>query len=152
TVSGTSKGSWSIDAANTSPTGITINPSNVSDIWIVDSGTKKIYQYTAAASRTSGNQNAAASFALAANNTNPQGIADPPTGNMLLSPAPAPLPANLPVRATLSAVSFSSMPAVAAIPSLIGHDAMWAMLGGEILKRGNEPSLNLNANAGLASA
>ena len=37
-----------------------------------------MYQYTAAASRTSGSQAAAATFALAAGNTNPQGIADPP--------------------------------------------------------------------------
>ena len=37
-----------------------------------------MYQFTAAASRTSGSQSPAASFALAAGNTNPQGIADPP--------------------------------------------------------------------------
>src|SRR5207248_8705698 len=48
TLSGSSLGSWKIDPANTHPTGITINPSNVSDIWIVDSGTLKVYQYTAA--------------------------------------------------------------------------------------------------------
>ena len=78
TLTGTLLGSWTIDAANASPTGITINPTNVSDIWIVDNGTDKVYQYTAAASRTSGSQNAAATFALAAGNTNPQGIADPP--------------------------------------------------------------------------
>jgi hypothetical protein len=77
-LSGTLQGSWTIDAANSSPTGITINPANVSDIWIVDGGTKKVYQYTNAASRTSGSQNAGATFALAAGNTNPQGIADPP--------------------------------------------------------------------------
>jgi hypothetical protein len=53
-------------------------PSNVSDIWIVDSGTDRVYQHTAAAGRTSGSQAAAASFALAAGNMNPQGIADPP--------------------------------------------------------------------------
>jgi hypothetical protein len=52
----------------------------VSDIWIVDAGTDRVYQYTAAAGRTSGSQAAAASFALAAGNTNPQGIADPPAG------------------------------------------------------------------------
>jgi hypothetical protein len=37
-----------------------------------------VYQYNAAASRTSGSQSAALWFALAAGNTNPQGIADPP--------------------------------------------------------------------------
>jgi hypothetical protein len=51
---------------------------NVSDIWIVDGGTDKVYQYVGAASRTSGSQSAAATFALAAGDTNPQGIADPP--------------------------------------------------------------------------
>jgi hypothetical protein len=89
TLSGSLLGSWTIDLANSHPTGLTINPSHVSDIWIVDSGTKKVYQYTAAASRTSGSQNAAATFALAAGNNNPQDIADPPPGTRLI---PAPLP------------------------------------------------------------
>ena len=40
----------------TSPTGITIDPTNVSNIWIVDSGTDLVYQYDNAASRTSGTQ------------------------------------------------------------------------------------------------
>jgi sugar lactone lactonase YvrE len=86
-LSGTLLGSWTIDAANASPTGLTINPTNVSDIWIVDSGTKKVYQYAAAASRTSGSQNAAATFGLAAGNTNPQDIADPPAPGARIIPA-----------------------------------------------------------------
>src|ERR1700692_46672 len=40
------------------------------------------------ASRLSGSQNAAATFALAPGDTNPQGIADPPPADMLLTPAP----------------------------------------------------------------
>src|SRR5204863_6199606 len=76
-LSGTLLGSWTIDAANSSPTGITVNPASVSDIWIVDNGTDKVYQYIGAASRTSGSQNAGATFALAGGDTNPQGIADP---------------------------------------------------------------------------
>ncbi|HVC92957.1 MAG TPA: Calx-beta domain-containing protein, partial [Pirellulales bacterium] len=80
TLSGSLRGSWAIDPADAHPTGITINPSNVSDIWIVDNGTDKVYQYIGAASRTSGSQNAAATYALATGNTNPQGIADPPVG------------------------------------------------------------------------
>src|SRR5262249_34357121 len=88
-LSGSLLGSWTIDAANSSPTGVTINPNNVSDIWIVDSGTKKVYTYTAAASRTSGSQNAASSFALAANNTNPQDIADPSVPGSEVVAAPA---------------------------------------------------------------
>jgi hypothetical protein len=79
TVAGSLVGSWTISTSGpSSPTGITIDPTNVSDIWIVDSGADRVYQYTAAASRTSGSQSAATSFALAAGNTNPQGIADPP--------------------------------------------------------------------------
>ena len=83
-LTGTLLGSWTIDAANSSPTGLTIDPTNVSNIWTVDSGTKKIYQYTAAASRTSGSQPAAATFALAVGNTNPQDIADPPVAGSQL--------------------------------------------------------------------
>ena len=83
--SGSLLGSWTIDAANRTPTGITIDPANVSDIWIVDSGTDRVYQYNAAATRTSGSQSAALTFALAAGNTNPQGIADPPAPSMEVS-------------------------------------------------------------------
>jgi hypothetical protein len=89
TLSGSLQGSWAIDPANTHPTGITINPNNVSDIWIVDNGTDKVYQYVGAASRTSGSQNAAATFALNPNDTNPQGIADPPVPGPISVPPPA---------------------------------------------------------------
>jgi hypothetical protein len=82
-------GSWTIDSANATPTGITIDPANVSDIWIVDSGTDRVYQYTGAASRTSGSQSAATSFALAAGNTSPQGIADPPMPDATTDESPA---------------------------------------------------------------
>ncbi|HYV36614.1 MAG TPA: Calx-beta domain-containing protein, partial [Gemmataceae bacterium] len=85
-LSGSSLGNWTIDAANAHPTGITINPSNVSDIWIVDNVTLKVYQYTGAAGRTSGSQNASATFALNPYDTNPQGIADPSPADMLLAP------------------------------------------------------------------
>jgi len=79
TVAGSLVGNWTISTSGAgSPTGITIDPGNVSNIWIVDNGTDRVYEYTAAASRTSGSQSAATSFALAAGNTNPQGIADPP--------------------------------------------------------------------------
>jgi hypothetical protein len=79
TVAGALTGSWTVSTVGAgSPTGITIDPSNVSDIWIVDASADKVFRYTAAASRTSGSQVAAASFALADGNTNPQGIADPP--------------------------------------------------------------------------
>lgn len=88
TLSGSSLGSWAIDSANAHPTGITINPTNVSDIWIVDNVSLKVYQYTAAVGRTSGSQNAAATFALNPYNTNPQGIADPPVAKTTTSRLP----------------------------------------------------------------
>ena len=78
TTAGTLLGSWTIDSSNGSPTGITIDPANVNHIWIVDSGTDAVYHYNAAASRTSGSQNAASLFHWPAGNTNAQGIADPP--------------------------------------------------------------------------
>lgn len=89
TLSGSLVGSWTISTVGAaSPTGITIDASNVSNIWIVDKGTKLVYQYNAAASRTSGSQAAAVSFALAAGNTNPQGIADPPAPGTMLATQP----------------------------------------------------------------
>jgi DNA-binding beta-propeller fold protein YncE len=115
TLSGSLLGSWAIDPANTHPTGITINPNNVSDVWIVDNGTNKVYQYTAAASRTSGSQNAAASFALAANNTNPQGIADPPTSEMLPDAAFATPVAPVPASAAHALPPAFLAPSLAAI-------------------------------------
>jgi hypothetical protein len=54
-------------------------------VWIVDSGTDRVYQYTSAAARTSGSQSAATSFALAPGNSNPQGIADPPVSAVAVS-------------------------------------------------------------------
>jgi hypothetical protein len=101
---GTLVGSWTISSANSKPTGLTIDPAKVSDIWIVDSGTDRVYQYTAAAGRTSGSQNAAASFALASGNTNPQGIADPPpSGTAIPRALTLPLPAERPAATARNA-------------------------------------------------
>jgi len=75
-MTGSLVGSWTISTSGaTSPTGITLDPGNVSDLWIVDNGTDRVYQYAAAAGRTSGSQNAVASFTLSSSNSNPQGIA-----------------------------------------------------------------------------
>jgi hypothetical protein len=71
------EGSWTLPATNANPTGITLDPSNVNHLWIVDSGTDRVYQYDAATSRLTGTQAASLSFGLAAGNTNPEGIADP---------------------------------------------------------------------------
>jgi hypothetical protein len=125
TLSGSLLGSWAIDPANTKPTGITINPNKVSDIWIVDSGTKKVYQYTNAAGNTSGSQSAAATFSLAANNTNPQGIADPPTAGDLLPSAPtAPATISPPILAAAPALQRSLL-----VPVPTGRDAFFALVG-----------------------
>lgn len=76
TIAGVLQGSWTI--GNTTPTGLTIDPSGASQsIWIVDNGTDRVYEYTNARSRISGSQAAASSFALAAGNTTPTDIADP---------------------------------------------------------------------------
>jgi hypothetical protein len=95
TLSGISLGSWTIDSANKAPTGITIDPANVGDVWIVDSGTDRVYQYAGAAFRTSLSQAYSASFALAPGNTNPQGIADPPASSELNAAAALAPPAHL---------------------------------------------------------
>jgi hypothetical protein len=78
TLSGSLVGSWTITGAGSSPTGITLDPAGGSQLWVVDSGTKRFYQFDNARSRTSGSLAPSTSFALAAGNTNPQGIADPP--------------------------------------------------------------------------
>jgi len=76
-------GSWTIDSANKAPTGITIDPSGATQsIWIVDNGTDRVYEYTESRSRNSGSQSTLISFALAAGNSNPQGIADPPANSI----------------------------------------------------------------------
>src|SRR6185369_1599544 len=90
TLTGTLLGSWTIDAANAHPTGITIDPNNVSNIWIVDNVALKVFQYNGAATRTGGSQSAAATFTLAAGDTNPQDIADPPPAGLMQSIAPVP--------------------------------------------------------------
>ncbi|XZE36473.1 PKD domain-containing protein [Pirellulaceae bacterium SH501] len=92
TVAGSLVGNWVIDTANSSPTGITLDPSGESQsLWIVDNGTDRVYEYTNARIRNSGSQSAANSFALGAGNSNPQGIADPPVAPVNHRSVAAPL-------------------------------------------------------------
>jgi hypothetical protein len=99
TLGGTLVGSWTISTSGaSSPTGITLDPSDPNHLWIVDAGTDRVYQYDGATMRMSGSQSASISFALAAGNTNPQGIADPPTGPSASSSA-VPTPKKLDIRA-----------------------------------------------------
>ena len=83
TVSGTLVGSWSLDNANTRPEGITIDPSDVNDIWIVDKDTDEVFRYTGGAHWDSGTHAASETFDLAGGNTNPRGIADPPPSHQM---------------------------------------------------------------------
>jgi hypothetical protein len=88
TLGGSLVGSWTISTANKMPTGLTIDPSGASqDIWIVDSGTDRVYQYANGRAKTSGSLAASVTFGLAAGNTNPQGIADPPPSGMAVNDA-----------------------------------------------------------------
>jgi hypothetical protein len=143
TLTGSLLGSWAIDPANSHPTGLTINPNNVSDIWIVDNGTLQVYQYTAAAGLTSGSQNASATFALNPYDTNPQGIADPPPPDMLLPPPPAPALPELP--ATVNATASAVPSAVAGVASLADRDTAFAVLVRESLPRPGGPSTDQTA-------
>ncbi|MFM8478150.1 MAG: hypothetical protein ACKOEO_20390, partial [Planctomycetaceae bacterium] len=69
--------SWPLHSSNSRPTGIALDPANGSmDIWVADAGTSRVYRYSDA--RTASAPALAGSFALAAANTNVQGIADPP--------------------------------------------------------------------------
>ncbi len=77
TTAGALEGSWSISTTNPSPSGITLDPTNVNHLWIVDPSTDRIYQYDAGTARLTGAQEPSVSYALATTNTNPQGIADP---------------------------------------------------------------------------
>ena len=72
-----------------SPTGLTLDPSSPRHLCILDNNTDRVYQFDNAVSRTSGSQSPSTSFALAAGNTNPQGIADPPAPGSGSSPASA---------------------------------------------------------------
>src|SRR5204862_3485214 len=67
-LSGTLLGSWTITSAGTSPTGITLDPSSPSNLWIVDSGSDRVYQFDAAVGRLSGSQSPSTNFALASGN------------------------------------------------------------------------------------
>jgi hypothetical protein len=124
-VSGSYQGSWTITAGGGSPTGITLNPTAPSHLWVVDTGTDRVYQYDNAVGWTSGSHPASTSFALAAGNTNPQDIADPPTADMLLTLAASPPALNQPSAA-------------AVIPSLTSRDAAFASLAREPLQRAGE--------------
>jgi uncharacterized delta-60 repeat protein len=144
-LSGSLLGSWTITGAGSSPTGITLDPSNVAHLWIVDSGTKLVYQFDNAAGRTSGSQSPSTSFALAAGNTNPQGIADPAAASATSRPAspvrlirsrregPAPL---TPARAPASTAA-GQEPAIL-VPLSPPSDEDLTLLAAEVIRTGTK--------------
>ena len=74
----TQSGLWKLATANSKPTGITIDPTGVSQsIWIVDESTDSVYEYGNARSVTTGTGVVSSSFKLDSTNLAPQGIADP---------------------------------------------------------------------------
>lgn len=117
TLAGWLGGAWTIDARNSNPTGITLNPTSVNHLWVVDSGTDSVYSYNSATARTSGNQSAAGVFKLVAGNSNPQGIADPPPAEA--APAGAALPA-------ADARVFLPVPLPVLPARPLRSDALWA--------------------------
>ena len=57
-VAGDFLGEWALDSTNRSPRGITLDPANPSDLWVIDVTRDVIYEYADATSRTSGSQSA----------------------------------------------------------------------------------------------
>ena len=74
---------WNLDPDNSSPRGITINPSGGDGVWVVDGGDDAVYHYAQATLNHLGSQTAINVFDLAPGNDHPEGIADP-TGNATL--------------------------------------------------------------------
>ncbi|MCL4202703.1 MAG: VCBS repeat-containing protein [Pirellulaceae bacterium] len=77
-VAGQNLGAWDLDPVNSVPTGLTIDPTGVSQsIWIVDGQQAAVYEYSNARGALSGSPPLFNSFPLALGNSKPQGIADP---------------------------------------------------------------------------
>jgi hypothetical protein len=88
---GVELGNWTIDAANTNPVGVTLDPTGANQgLWIVDSVKDRVYEYANGRSHLSGSHLATRSFALNSGNATPQGIAWIGTPN---APAASSLPA-----------------------------------------------------------
>ena len=150
TLSGSLLGSWTITGAGSSPTGITLDPTGVGNLWIVDSGTDRVYQFDNAAGLTSGSLSPSTSFALAAGNTNPQGIADPPAAAPGISQATpgksirSALTPKLVSPPSPNAVAFSSMRGLQAtsflIPLTSASDEAITLLAAELIQTGTKRS------------
>lgn len=83
-------GRWKLDRDNAAPSGITKNPAGGSDLWVLDRGTKQVFQYPNGTNLRSGSATAAGTFQLARTNMTPEGIADPPVVTIDSPPSFAP--------------------------------------------------------------
>jgi VCBS repeat-containing protein len=113
-VAGVLQGSWTLSTTNPSPTGITIDPTNVSHIWTVDASTDRVYQYDTATTRLTGAQEPSTFFQLVTGNGNPQGIADPMVPGAPVSQAIAPSTPVEPMRPATEVTTEAGMFAAAA--------------------------------------
>ncbi len=73
-MSGALEGSWSIDRANSNPTGLTLDPEDPNQFWILDGKSRKVYSYLGGASRTGGSQAASSSIVLTPANRKAEGV------------------------------------------------------------------------------
>lgn len=86
TLAGVFQGGWDLPSPNTRAAGITIDPTHASDsIWVVDSGTDKVYEYKGIYQTTFTTLTLVNTFSLASGNSNPTDIADPPVGGSPVS-------------------------------------------------------------------
>ncbi len=77
---GTLLGRWRLDPANADASGITKDPTGASDdLWVVDRADRLVYDYAGGTAWRDGARSASGTFALAAGDERPEGIADPPT-------------------------------------------------------------------------
>ncbi len=73
-IDGTLQGSWQIDAGNARPTGIAVDPNDLTTVWIADSRSDRVYQYDNAAGVLTGAISASHSFSLTKRDSNAQGL------------------------------------------------------------------------------
>src|SRR5205807_4979621 len=107
-LAGIKLGSWTLDAADGSPCGITLNPNyfatgSTTDLWVIDRAAAKVFRYQGGSAWTSGTHSATSSFPLDPGNQHPEGIADPVTLTVQAPPTGSSYPQNSPVLVSGSA-------------------------------------------------
>ncbi len=76
-IAGVKLGKWTLDSRNSAPTGIALNPTGGTDLWVVDKQDDVVYRYAAGTTWTSGSHTATSTFSLAGSNSGAEGIVDP---------------------------------------------------------------------------